>query len=228
MTSDSGLLDGVLRRTVLKTGAIATGALALSTPVTAHDDEDDNDEEEVDVDEVDVDEVDRGEEEHNEVDLDEFTQQLLEVQAASRPYWRDVALAREDGFDGVVSPYEPGMGFHFVNPALLLENEDAEANLSEPAILVYVPTEGYDPAPGDIHDPARDDELVAAAVEFAHTGTEGASANLFADDDADHPPRVPEDEGWHFVEAADVTALHVWVPHWNPAGVFSPTNPAYE
>ena len=163
-----------------------------------------------------------------EPDIDELTRQLLEVRTATRPYWADVAKAREDGYDGEVSPYEPGMGFHFVNPGLIAEDENAAVELSEPAILVYVPTEGYDPEPGDEHDPDRDDDLVLAAVEFAHTGTEGASMNLFANEDADHPPRVSEADGWHFVEAAGVTALHVWVPHWNPAGVFHPTNPAVD
>lgn len=198
--------DGVLRRTVLKASAVAAGALILSAPSAAHDDEEND--------------TDEGGE------VDEFTRQLLEVQAGTRPYWRNVTKAREDGYDGEISPYDSGMGFHFVNPELLMENEDAEANLSKPAILVYVPAEGYDPEPGNEHDPERDDDLVLAAVEFAHMGTEGASANLFADTDADHPPRTPEDDGWHFVEVAGVTALHVWIPHWNPAGVFHPTNPA--
>ena len=167
-------------------------------------------------------------EEEVQPDLDELSRQLLDVRAATRPYWADVARAREDGYDGVVSPYTPGMGFHFVNPGLVAEDENAPMDLTEPAILVYLPMEGYDVGPGDEHDPERDDELILAAVEFAHTGTEGAGANLFADEDADQPPRIPEEDGWHFVEDAGVTALHVWVPHWNPAGVFHPTHPAVE
>lgn len=168
------------------------------------------------------------EKEEGAPEVDELTRQLLEVRTATRPYWRDVARAREDGYDGEVSPYDPGMGFHFVDPERVAEDEDAEVALSDPPILVYIPTDGYDPEPGDEHDPDRDDELVLAAVEFAHTGTEGASANLFADEDADPPPRTSEEEGWEFVEAAGLSALHVWVPHWNPAGVFSPTNPGVE
>ena len=167
-------------------------------------------------------------EEDPEPDVDELTRQLLEVRAATRPYWVDVARAREDGYDGEVSPYDPGMGFHFVNPGLVADNENAAVELSEPPILVYVPTEGYDPAPGDEHDPDRDDDLVLAAVEFAHTGTEGAGMNLFADEEAERSPRMPEADGWEFVEAAGMTALHVWVPHWNPAGVLHPTNPAVD
>lgn len=164
-----------------------------------------------------------GEEKH-----DELTRQLLDVRAATRPYWADVAHAREDGYDGEISPYTPGMGFHFVNPGLVAEDEDAAVDLAAPAILVYVPTEGYDPAPGDEHDPERDNDLVLAAVEYAHAGTEDASMDLFADEDADPSPQHSEENGWHFVEGAGVTALHVWVPHWNPAGVFHPTHPAAE
>ncbi|MCU4972081.1 hypothetical protein OB955_04955 [Halobacteria archaeon AArc-m2/3/4] len=166
--------------------------------------------------------------EQAEMDLDELTRQLLSVRAVTRPYWADVARAREDGYDEDVSPYTPGMGFHFVNPGLVAEDENAAVELAEPAILVYVPTEGYDPEPGAEHDPERDDELVLAAVEFAHTGTEGAAMNLFADEDADEAPLHSEEDGWVFVDTANVTALHVWIPHWNPMGVFHPTNPAVE
>ena len=225
MTTKTELTDGILRRTVLKASALAAGTLAVSTPATADgcaEDDYEDEEEDEPVDENDVDEP----EEEPESDVDELTRQLLEVRAATRPYWANVARAREDGYDGDVSPYDPGMGFHFVNPGLIADSENAAVELSEPAILVYVPTEGYDPAPGDEHDPGRDDDLVLAAVEFAHTGTEGAGMNLFADEEVERSPRTPEADGWEFVEAAGVTALHVWVPHWNPAGVFHPTNPA--
>lgn len=201
-------IDGISRRTVLKATAVAVGTLAASTPAIASGDDENG--------------------EDHEEDVDELTRQLREVRAGTRPYWADVARAREDGYDDVVSPFDPGMGFHFINTELVAENEAAEVNLSEPAVLVYLPVEGYDAGVGDEHDPDRDDELVLAAVEFLHAGTEGADANLFADEDANPPPRTLEEEGWHFVEEADVTALHVWVPHWNPVGVFHPTNPAVE
>ncbi|WP_255192688.1 hypothetical protein [Natronobeatus ordinarius] len=224
MTTEIKPTDGILRRTVLKASAVAAGALVVSTPATAdgcdEDDYEDEEEEDEPVGENDVDEP--------EPDVDELTRQLLEVRAATRPYWADVARVREDGYDGDVSPYDPGMGFHFVNPGLIADDENTVVELSEPAIMVYVPTEGYDPSPGDEHDPDRDDDLVLAAVEFAHTGTEGAGMNLFADEEAERSPRTPEAGGWEFVEAAGVTALHVWVPHWNPAGVFHPTNPAVD
>ena len=159
--------------------------------------------------------------------VDELTDQLLTVREATRPYWC-VDRARADGYDGDVSPYDPGMGFHFVNPELVADTEDESMDLTAPPILVYVPKAGYEPDPGDEHDPERDDELVLAAVEFAHTGTEGADADLFADEAAEPAPAVSEADGWAFVEGPDITALHVWVPHWNPEGVFNPTNPAVD
>ena len=205
MTTEPTPRGGVLRRTVLKASAVMGGAFGMSTVVSAS-----------------------GRDEDNQDEPDELIQQLLDVRAAVRPYWADVARARENGYDGEISPYEPGMGFHFVNPGLVAEDENAAVDLADPAILVYVPTEGYDPVPGDEHDSEHDDDLVLVAVEYAHMGTQDAGMDLFADEDTDPPPQHPEVDGWHFVEAAGVTALHVWVPHWNPLGVFHPTHPAVE
>ena len=208
--------DGVFRRPVLKAGAMSTGLLALSVSAAADECGDDEYEED-DEEEIADDDPEKAE--------DDLRAQLMEVHAATRPYWADVSRARGDGYDGEVSPYTPGMGFHFVNPELIAEDESRSVELTDPPILVYVPVDGYEVAPGDEHDPERDDELLLAAVEFAHVGTEGASMDIFADEDTTHPPLVSEEEGWEFVEDAGISALHVWVPHWNPAGVFNPTNP---
>jgi hypothetical protein len=167
---------------------------------------------------------------------DRLSEELNVVRAATRKY-RNVDLARKDGYGTLVSPYAPNMGFHFVNPAYVAPNEQGPFDLETPPILVYFPTGGYrqeirealseNPGPF-IHDPARDDELRLGAVEFAHGGDDGppgTPANIFSDEDARRNLKISEEEGWEFVPGPDITALHVWVHRGNPAGVFHPTNP---
>lgn len=154
---------------------------------------------------------------------DTLAKELNTVRAATRKY-KDVAVAQSDGY-GVGSPYVPGMGFHFVNGGLVASDEDVEGDLTQPAILVYVPTGNYRPEPGEPHDPDRDSDLRLAAVEFAHGGTLGAAADYFSDDEASRTLKVSEEDGWEPIPGSPLTALHVWVHRGNPAGVFHPTNP---
>lgn len=154
---------------------------------------------------------------------DTLAKELNTVRAATRKY-KDVALAQSEGY-AIGSPYVPGMGFHFVNPVLVAPDEDAEGDLTAPAILVYVPTGNYRPGPGEVHDPDRDGDLRLAAVEFAHEGELGAAADYFSDEEASRTVKESEEDGWEPIPGSSFTAVHVWVHRGNPAGVFHPTNP---
>lgn len=160
---------------------------------------------------------------------DDLARELNTVRAATRQY-RDVSLARADGYT-VVSPYTPGMGFHFVNPGVFAADETGPFSLEQPQILVYFTTEDYEVSPGETHDPERDDDLRLGAVEFAHVGDEGAPgtpADLFSDEEASRRLRTSEEAGWEWVPGADITALHAWVHRGNPGGVFHPANPTID
>ena len=157
---------------------------------------------------------------------DEFSHELNEVRAATQKY-RDVAKARADGYASVVSPYAPNMGFHFVNPALLAADASTPVDLSEPPILVYYTTGNYNPEPGEMHDPAHDDDLRLGGAEFAHFET-GVPGNIFSDESASRTLKVSEEDGWGPIPGSPVWALHVWVHRGNPAGVFHPTNPTID
>lgn len=154
---------------------------------------------------------------------DEFTHELNETRAATRKY-RNVAKAREDGYDMQVSPYTRNMGFHFVKPPLVAADADAAVDLSEPPILVYYTTGNYNPEPGDVHDPAHDDDLRLGGVEFAH-GQTGVPGNIFSDESASRTLKMSEEKGWGPIPDTPLMALHVWVHRGNPVGVFHPTNP---
>ena len=169
---------------------------------------------------------------------DDLSHELNEVRAATRKY-RNVGLARDDGYGELVSPYEPEMGFHFVNPDLIAADEDGPFKLTEPPILVYFTTGNYDPEPFEEHDSERDGDLRLGGVEFAHVGDrdvldessdpdEGTPADIFSDEEANRNLKVSEEEGWEWVPPAKVTAIHAWVHRGNPAGVFNPTNPTID
>ncbi len=160
----------------------------------------------------------------------QLARELNGVRAATRRY-RDVSVARADGYGAVVSPYVPAMGFHLINPGLLAADADEEIDVTEPPILVYYTTGNYDPGPGGFHDPARDDDLRLGAVEYGHLGDDGppgTPANYFSDENASHNLEVSEEEGWEWTPGPNITALHVWIHRGNPAGVFHPTNPTID
>lgn len=158
---------------------------------------------------------------------DELSTQLNTVRAATRGY-RDVQRARDDGYDDHVSVYVPGMGFHFENESLVAANETVAHPLDEPATLVYQTKGNYNPAPGQSHDPARDDDLLLGAAEFLHEGTSGADADYFDDEDATRTVKTPEADGWTAVPGTGHTGLHVWVHRGNPDGAFAPFNPTVD
>jgi hypothetical protein len=100
-------------------------------------------------------------------------------------------------------PGEGAMGYHYVNPTLLFDDEIDEA---APEALIYEPT--------------GNGELRLVGVEyvvpFAFRGPGEAPPELFGGEEF-----VPNsDPGF------DLWALHAWVWRHNPGGTFSPWNPS--
>lgn len=151
----------------------------------------------------------------------ELTAELNTVRDLTLKY-RDIDTARSDGY-AAVSPYVPGMGFHFA------DDPPFGTALGDPGILVYFTDGSYNPAPGEEHDPAHDDDLILGAVEWLVPGDqEDNPPDIFSDESSDRELLVTEAEGWHFASAEGFTGLHAWVHRGNPEGVFHPTNPEIE
>lgn len=147
----------------------------------------------------------------------QLSEQLNAVRDVTRKY-RDIEMARGDGY-GAVSPYVPGMGFHFADGAPF------GTDLEDPGVLVYFTNGSYNPNPGEEHDPDRDDDLILGATEWLVTGDqEDNPPNIFNDEASHRNLQVTEEEGWHFAEEEGFTGLHAWIHRGNPAGVFYPTN----
>lgn len=154
---------------------------------------------------------------------DELPRQLNDVRAATQKY-KDIETARNDGYVPV-SPYVPGMGFHFAD-----DPPWGELELTDPGILVYFTNGSYDPGPGELHDPDHDDDLILGAVEWVVLGDQtDEPPNIFDDEDSKRNLKVTEEEGWHFEDEeppeGGFSGLHAWVHRGNPAGVFHHTNP---
>lgn len=148
----------------------------------------------------------------------ELSQQLNDVRAATRKY-KDIETARDDGY-GAVSPYVPGMGFHFA------DGPPFGTDLGDPGVLVYFTNGSYNPNPGENHDSEHDDDLILGAVEWLVPGNqEDNPPNMFNDEESSRNLKMTEKEGWHFESAQGFTGLHAWVHRGNPAGVFHHTNP---
>lgn len=151
-----------------------------------------------------------------------LAQQLDAVRAATKKY-RDIETAREAGYSAI-SPYVPGMGFHFAKGG-----PPFGTDRTDPPVLVYFTNGSYHPAPGDMHDPGHDDDLVLGAVEYIVPGDQTASPpNIFDDEASPRALKVTEAAGWHFEEAEGFTGLHAWIHRGNPDGVFHHTNPTID
>jgi hypothetical protein len=123
--------------------------------------------------------------------------------------YRDPAVAVADGYlpsDSCVElPGVGGMGYHFINPALL-----GTVDPDHPSILVYVP--------------ARDGGLTLGAAEWFHAdadqdlSTDGDKPSLFGipfdGPMPGHEPGMPIHDD-----------LHAWLFVPNPAGIVEPWNP---
>src|SRR5690348_7147489 len=142
----------------------------------------------------------------------------LERARAALDKYRDPVLAVHDGFFSTVAcveyrqggegtmPYAPGgMGVHFFN----LQNLGPTPDPAKPQVLIYEP---------------RGERLELAAAEwFVPTAmVHGARPSIFGQElqgpMEGHEPLQPG--GLHHYD------LHVWLWKHNPAGTFSPTNPA--
>lgn len=153
---------------------------------------------------------------------DTLARELNAVRDRTRAY-RNLETARASGF-APVSPYVPGMGFHFADRL-----PPFGADRLDPPVLVYFTTGDYDPAPGEFHDPARDDDLVLGAVEYLVPGDQTADPpDVFSDGPVSRHLAVTEREGWHFEADEGFSGLHAWVHRGNPAGVFHSTNPTID
>lgn len=146
------------------------------------------------------------------------SQQLNTVREATKKY-RDIEAAREDGYFAV-SPYVPGMGFHFAKGVPPFGKE-----VNDPPVLVYFTNGSYNPDPGEALDPDHDGDLILGAVEYIEPGDVTADPpNIFADEDSPRNVKTTEEEGWHFESEEGFTGLHAWVHRGNPEGVFHHTN----
>lgn len=157
-----------------------------------------------------------------------LTRQLNTVRQVTKKY-RNLETARGDGY-AATSPYVPGMGFHFA------DGPPFGTDLEDPGVLVYYTNAHYNPAPGDSHDPAHDDDLILGAVEWLVPCDQADNPpNMFDDEVSPRSLKTTEEEGWHFEGEAlpglecegkvGFTGLHAWIHRGNPAGVFHPTNP---
>lgn len=142
--------------------------------------------------------------------------QLNAVYIATKKY-HNVATAREDG-------YAPAMVVPNVGHVFAINDRigDGDVIITEPEALIYIDTR-IDKCETD---PA-DANLDLAAIEYVVPGDQSTEPpDLFADKNTSYPLTVPEEEGWHHNEKVGVTGLHVWLHHWNLAGLFNHTNPA--
>ena len=144
-----------------------------------------------------------------------------QYQNAELPTWDGVA----DGYVQV-SPRVPGMGYHYINFALLLDGFDVEAPEIllfddagngrrlvgvEYAVIAEVAPEGFAGSDDDWH-------VHPASCHYAD-GYEIEAANPGA-----CPPTSPGEAPfieWH----PDIWTLHVWLWEGNPDGIFAMFNP---
>jgi len=123
--------------------------------------------------------------------------ELLQARAATARY-RNLKNAIKDGYEDI-SVIVPNMGYHYMKSSL----KDAKFEVRRPEILVYNKNE--------------DGSLELVAVEYA----------VPIDDT---PNKAPEGftgnaDVWDRNTGFGLWLLHAWVWHYNPDGVFNPTNP---
>lgn len=124
-----------------------------------------------------------------------LNRQLAAARAASARYHRlEAALA--DGYQDI-DVFIPGMGYHYLNPALL----DDIFHAGSPEILVYAQEQG---------------RMRLVAIEYAVplALADQAPGGFAADADV-----------WDRNESFQLWTLHAWVWMHNPAGLFAPHNP---
>lgn len=123
--------------------------------------------------------------------------ELLEARAASQRYL-DITNAVKDGYADI-SVVLPNMGYHYMKSELA----DLKFEPGKPEILVY--------------NKEHDGSFTLVAVEYA------VPISLT-------PDKAPEGfygskDVWEHNTVFGLWLLHAWVWHFNPSGVFTPTNP---
>lgn len=124
------------------------------------------------------------------------TAQFRRLEAAQAAGW-DLVPGLDHCFD---NPGVGGMGFHYINPALL----DTELDPLKPEAMVY--------------PPGRNGKLRLGAVEYIVPADAWDGAGNTA------PPEVLG-HSLHLNEALGVYVLHAWIWMDNPAGAFEDWNP---
>lgn len=127
----------------------------------------------------------------------------IEVQQliAAVERFKNIEVARAEGYDVDVTGYRTGMGHHFLKATLL----DGTFEVTKPEVLLYAPDENG--------------KMQFVAVEYA-TPIE----------DLDNPPPAPEgftgpEDVWEINTEFSLWTLHAWVVMDNPDGFFAPMNP---
>lgn len=121
--------------------------------------------------------------------------ELLQVRAATERY-RNIENALKDGYADIAVDVQ-NMGHHYMKADIA----DATFNISRPEILVY----------NKNHDGKL--ELVAAEYAMPLNLSTNAPAGFSGDLDV-----------WDRNTGFGLWLLHAWVWHYNPDGVFNPTN----
>jgi hypothetical protein len=135
----------------------------------------------------------------------DLTATLAQVRRATSSY-HDVVKAEDDGYEQA-SPFVPGMGYHYVNGALVDDN----VNPTQPEALVYVDNL--------VNDDAR--RLVAVEYVIPDPNEDMSESKL------DNKFPGADGDKWHYdphVGPGSWT-LHAWIWYPNPEGVFHSTNP---
>ncbi|NND87849.1 MAG: hypothetical protein HKM28_01225 [Flavobacteriaceae bacterium] len=132
--------------------------------------------------------------------VDTWQEQVAVLDRRMRRF-HNFQVAQAQGYNLLVSPYVPQMGYHYLNP----NRVNGEFNLLEPELLVYHPDE--------------DGNMVLGAAEY------------LVPVDLNNPPPPPagfigEEDEWELNPNAGGWTLHVWIGVDNPDGIFAPYNPA--
>ena len=148
--------------------------------------------------------------------------QLARARTATAPFATDLEAAKADGYR-IITPMMPGMGYHFLNPAI--QGFDVE----KPPILVYLRSGGgWQLGALEWVFPEKPATPPLAGATY---GTFGAACHyddgsfVFADAQASCAPASPATGSafvfWH----PPLVTMHVWLWYPNPDGLFSGTNP---